>query len=322
MEPSNENRPILSRLSEDDFPWYYSASWDEVFLLILNPYAFIDELNRKLLRAPSPQDPGGAPSESRKIVLAPEYTIRARLQEANVDVLLPGPFLLHGISGTGSLTIRPRNQSVVLNFWDKLSPRLSSFYQARTLASDEATAPDTALSGESWERLWDDWSTKGSLDVGFVPSFGHGYGHFEIAPAGLPRELRANRIAAFLMWASLRTDYGQRGDKPYLNRLLEREDAQAEHIDVATGLASRRAGVQRCFNDLTKEGLQGVVFTLAGREEDYSEDEEAPDPMLPACWDGSGPTLGGKIDLNEVVIKDYRVPKPDPEEGEEDGRPR
>lgn len=298
-----QSQPILSKLSEDDFPWYYPATHLEVIELVKDPYAFVAKLNSRLTEVMK------SPDEERmvrEIVLADAYMIRVSLFNANLDADAPADFLIHGISGTGIITVRAKSQDHAKRFWEVLDTFRTKVLAADGAEGNEANAPlqEFVRDIESWPDLWEGWATSGDFNVSMLPSFGFGYGHLEIAPAGLSTSQRANRMTSFLVWGAMGVEHSE--GLSHLSRVLTRADAKVESVDPAVAAVSDD-GVKTCFHHVDADLHQKVQFSIMGRAVDHPSSAKAGANDTPGCFDISGPVVNGLIQVDEIVLKDYRV---------------
>lgn len=282
-----EIHPIQSWIAGDDYLWMAPCSHDNLVSLVQDPYQWIDTYNAQ---------------QGSDIELAEYFVMQvglvdrvakagaARKLEASVaEFAIPwvdqADYIVHGISGTPVITIRPNLAVQPLS--------------------------------ESWDSYWREWGdyTQTQLDVGIAGR--QGFGHLQIANSTVSASEKADRIAAFLLIAG-DPSYLYNGTTYYINMILA---LQASNVKTLLADGTLRdtplpAGgyLPRQFRDLTADQIRQVNFMYTGRQEDMPDDEEDAEDAeraeaatgIAACDDMSG-AIGNDnlILLDTVVVKSY-----------------
>jgi hypothetical protein len=259
-------------------PPIFEATTSMDDLLWLNPVS-LDQLTSFI------EDPARWISELNNLVsndpiitLRKDFTlrlqIRSRLPVAPADGM---DCLIEGIVGTNVITVRPR-------------------------AALAAQVP------ANWDAYWKEWRDHGVLRVTYHTDFNQGYGHLELTSDGDTAEVRADKIAAFLMLAA---DPEQTfAGEFYINMILDKVPAFVTQVQqgVSTPVQPSRAYFAHIPPD-QPERLLNINFTLATNTDELQSLPTAiahtNATVAVACDNMAGTWNGTQIVLDDVVVKDY-----------------
>lgn len=277
-----DQAPVFESASTDDKLWIVPASLDQVRSFIQDPRKWIAELNAKL------------PSGSKdKVVVTDDFALRLKIRPSMGTLAAEGKeCLIQGIAHTNVVTIRPR---------------LAIVQQAPA----------------SWDDYWKAWSTDGdngtALNVTISKDSNQGYGHIELTSEDDAADVRADKIAAFLMWGAdpKKTYQVSPGSPaiPFLNKVLLKIPASITVIDNQT--VTHPNPTQRAFQQVAEADFDRITFTLVSRQSDFpileplaldpggDEDEDDPVPPALACDNMNGAMVEQYVLVDDVLVKNY-----------------
>jgi hypothetical protein len=200
----------------------------------------------------------------KKLILRSPFMMKIRLLPTAAGVATPNRYLVQGIHDTNIITIRPKRRD---------NPPLLDL----------------------WDSHWQQWINNTPLVVGTFG--GVGYGHLELTDINDAKDVRADKVAAFLIRSATGalTSTGQM----WLDHILAKPPVQPQ---MGTGGLTSVVTPVRAFAPITtEEQVAGINFV-------YSGEFGATDI---ACDNKAGNLdQNGQIVLDDVTVKTYPPPTP------------
>lgn len=194
------------------------------------------------------------------LTLAQHFAMKIRLLPGAGQIAKPDLYMVQGIDKTGIVTIRPGIHSI---------------------------APLV----DPWNDYWKEWADSGTVMTAGIDN-GVGYAHLEITKAGDKPDVRADKIAAFLIRSATGARDGN-GDI-YLNKILRKK---AVLPPLASGVLKAPAQADGSCAELPDpDAVAGINFSYAGEQ----------GATTPACDNMAGNVnAGGQIVVDDVTVKLY-----------------
>jgi hypothetical protein len=260
-------KPIFEGASTDDLLWLNPVSVDQLTSFIRDPNRFIGDLNKLSLEA----------DEERKITMRPDFALRMQLrnrpQRMDPD---RQPYLIQGIVGTNLITVRPRVG---------LEPQVS----------------------QDWDDYWKEWHEKAELLITVDTDFNQGYAHMELTHPDDPSELRADKIAAFIIRGTdPRVPFDTFGTP--LNAIMNKKPKF--FTLVGSEGTKKMLATGPMLGDVTSRMLPNINFTLLANANDLTSTPGVVGNREPACDNKAGRWNGERILVDDITVKNY--PKPGP----------
>ncbi len=252
--------PLFAAASEDDKMWFSPATVEQVASMLLAPQRWISELN------------GMRESGQPDITIHPTFLLSLRLAPKNPPqgAMLGKPLVVQGISGTNFLCIRP------------------------------AEALHPFIDEEDWEAYWAYWQDHEPLLVMVNLDTNTGCGHLELTKSTDSREVRADKIAAFLTWgASPAKTYRPSPSSPlipYINKIVLKVPSMFTLVEEGSDPVPVTP-TTAVFEEVSAGDLSGIDFDLTGVFDDSTS--------ATACENMIGQWGGARITLQDVVVKAY-----------------